>query len=188
MSDKEELLIFFSVADSLKNSYVIDGQIDPWASSPFAWIRQRPSRQVGKIGEQLISEWCKEKGLIISKSGDSECDLVINDKRVEVKLSTLWESGVYTFQQIRDQNYEYAILLGLSPACAHCWVVSKKLLKSYVIGHTPQHTGKVGTDTFWLSFPFDDPPSWLLECGGTLDKAYSAIVREFFPKQSQLLL
>jgi hypothetical protein len=40
-----------------------------------------------------------------------------------------------------------------------------------VIGHTPQHTGRGGTDTFWLSFRVSSPPSWLSACGGTLRAA-----------------
>jgi len=46
--------ILVSVANQLKNSY-IRGDDDPWVSSPFAWIKTRPSRQVGKIGEQIIA-------------------------------------------------------------------------------------------------------------------------------------
>jgi hypothetical protein len=179
MSDEDELRLLLYTSNLLKKRYLDTGQIDPWASSPFAWIRSRPSRQVGKIGEQLVSEWCKKKGFTVLRSGDSQCDLIINDKRVEIKFSTLWESGVYTFQQIRNQDYQYAILLGLSPSCAHCWVVQKNLLYRYVIGHTPQHTGKIGTETFWLSFPVNNPPDWLIECGGSLSRANIVLRHEF---------
>jgi len=175
MTTDTELEILFSVATTLKSDYVRDESADPWAKSPFAWIKTRPSRQIGKIGEQLVAEWCRQKGFLVSKSGDSECDLTINKHRVEVKFSTLWESGVYTFQQIRDQNYEYALFLGISPFSAHCWFVSKTLLRQHVIGHLPQHAGKVGTDTFWLSFPAGTPPDWLSECGGTLTQAHKVL-------------
>ena len=78
---------------------------DDWAGSPFAWIKQRPSRQVGKIGEQLVSGWCAAKGLSVGPSGDTEADKVIQGQRVEIKFSTLWKSGLFKFQQIRDQDY-----------------------------------------------------------------------------------
>ena len=29
-----------------------------WAGSPFGWIKTRPSRQVGAIGEKLVRHWC----------------------------------------------------------------------------------------------------------------------------------
>ena len=111
MDNDTELETLFYIATSLKSSYVRDEDSDPWANSPFAWIKSRPSRQVGKIGERLVAEWCKQKQFIVSKSGDSDADLVLNGYRIEIKFSTLWGSGVYTFQQLRDQNYEYAFLL-----------------------------------------------------------------------------
>jgi hypothetical protein len=46
--------------------------------------------------------------------------MLINGHRVEIKFSTLWQEGIYNFQQIRDQNYEYAVCLGISPFEAHC--------------------------------------------------------------------
>jgi len=103
--------------------------------------------------------------------------MVLNGKRVEVKFSTLWESGVYTFQQIRDQNYEYAVFLGISPYEAHCWFVTKPLLRQYVIGHLPQHAGKAGSDTFWLTFQVDNPPDWLRPFGGTLSQAFDVMTK-----------
>jgi hypothetical protein len=84
----------------------------------------------------------------------------------------LWESGIYNFQQIRDQDYEYVICLGISPFDAHCWVISKDVLRQYVIGHTPQHTGRRGTDTFWLQVTVASPPEWLTAYGGSLAEAY----------------
>lgn len=172
-----EVLFLASIAATLRSDYVREGSIDPWAGSPFAWIRTRRSRQVGKIGEQLVAGWCAAKGLDVVGSGDSEADRVIAGRRVEIKFSTLWESGVYKFQQLRDQNYEHAVCLGLSPFDAHCWVISKTVLRGHVIGHTPQHTGRGGTDTFWLSFDAGNPPAWLRACGGRLADAFDILRR-----------
>jgi hypothetical protein len=177
-----EVLVLASIAGTLKRDYVREGLDDPWTGSPFAWIRTRPSRQVGKIGEQLVAGWCAAKGLDVVSSGDSEADRTIAGRRVEIKFSTLWESGVYTFQQLRDQNYEFAICLGISPFDAHCWVISKDVLRQHVIGHTPQHMGKSGTDTFWLSFDALTPPEWLHSCGGRLADAYE-ILKKWQPKR-----
>jgi hypothetical protein len=167
-----EVRILATIAGTLKSDYVREGSDDPWAGSPFAWIRTRPSRQVGKIGEQLVAGWCAAKGLDVTRSSNSEADRIIAGKRVEIKFSTLWESGIYKFQQLRDQDYDFAVCLGISPFDAHCWVISKAVLCQYVIGHTPQHTGKGGTDTFWLSIQATAPPAWLKPCGGSLAAAY----------------
>jgi hypothetical protein len=108
-----EVLMLATIASTLKGDYVREGPDDPWAGSPFAWIRTRPSRQVGKIGEQLVAGWCAAKGLDVTRSSHSEADRVIAGRRVEIKFSTLWESGVYKFQQLRDQDYEFAVCLGI---------------------------------------------------------------------------
>lgn len=107
-----------TIAGTLENDYVRVGSTDPWAGSPFAWIRTRPSRQVGKLGEQLVAGWCAAKGLDVTRSSNSEADRVIAGRRVEIKLATLWASGVYTLQQLRDQDYEFAVCLvaGRDPA------------------------------------------------------------------------
>jgi len=178
MPNDNELESLFSIVQLLKSDYVKEGDLDIWKNSPFAWIKTRPSRQVGKIGEQIISAWCKQKGFVVSRSGNSDADLVINGHPIEIKFSTLWETGGYTFQQLRDQNYEYAFLLGISPFAAHGWFVSKKILLQYVIGHTPQHTGKEGSDTFWVTFRANNPPNWLNELGGTMSQVYQVMKRE----------
>ena len=167
-----EVKLLATIAVTLKSDYVKEDEADPWAGSPFAWIRALPSRQKGKIGEQLISGWCAATGLDVTASGDSEADRVIAGWRMEVKFSTLWKSGVYKFQQVRDQNYDYLISLGVSPFDAHCWLITKDSLREHVIGHTPQHRGRQGTDTFWLSVDPTDPPDWLWACGGTLANVF----------------
>ena len=170
-----EVGLLASIAAALHDDYVKGGEVDPWSDSPFKWIKTRPSRQVGKIGEQLVAGWCAAKGFDVTRSGDSEADRVIEGKRVEIKFSTLWKSGVFKFQQLRNQNYEYAICLGLSPFDAQCWVISKDLLLWHVIGVTPQHTGAGGSDTFWLSFQAAAPPDWLKECGGRFADVFDII-------------
>jgi len=172
-----EVQMLAAIAGTLRGDYVDAAQEEAWAGSPFNWIRARPSRQIGKIGEQLVAGWCAAKGLDVTASGDSEADRVIGGRRVEIKCSTLWRSGVYKFQQLRDQNYELAICLGVSPFDASCWVISKDLLREHVIGHTPQHMGRRGRDTFWLSFPAEDPPAWLDPCGGSLAQAFAVLER-----------
>ena len=160
-----------SAANTLKVEYIRDGDADPWAGSPFAWIRCLPSRQVGKIGEQLVDRWCSGNCLPVQRSPDSEADRVICGKRVEIKFSSLWKSGTYTFQQIRDQNYDSVIGLGISPFDAHCWIIDKATLREHVIDHTPQHRGRAGTDTFWLSVDPKNPHDWLRPYGGSLAQA-----------------
>src|SRR5512138_990676 len=143
-----------------------------WAESPFEWVITLPSASKGKLGKRLVYQWCALKGLSIDGCPDSQADMTINGHRVEIKFSTLWENGIYKFQQIREQNYEYAVCLGISPFEAHCWVIRKALLQKYVIGHMGQHTGMTGQDTSWITVNPTCPPDWLIPCGGNLDQAF----------------
>jgi len=115
------------------------------------------------------------KGLSINKSPNSDSDLLINGHKMEIKLSTLWENQSYKFQQIRDQDYEFAVLLGISPHDVHCWVVSKKLLLENVIGLLGQHTGSKSKETSWITIDPNEPPEYIKNCGGSLSVAYSIL-------------
>ncbi len=155
-----------------------------WLGSPFAWIRSRPSRQVGAIGERLVAGWLAAKGLDVTRSPDSDADRLINGHRVEIKFSTLWRSGVYKFQQLRDQNYEFAICLGISPFDAHCWAIPKQEIMHRwhsSDGIASQHGGKAGADTAWLSFSPAEPPAWMRVCGGRLSEAVR-VIRNLAPR------
>lgn len=135
-----EVRLLASIAEAIKPDYVNNQEDDPWARSPFGWIKSRPSRQVGKIGEQLVAGWCAAKGFNVNRSSSSEADRIIENKLVEIKFSTLWETGIYKFQQIRDQNYDFVFCLGISPLDAHCWVISKETLKKTCDrGNTPTY-------------------------------------------------
>lgn len=174
-----DVRLLAAISATLKGDYV-DPEENLWEGSPFAWIRTRPSRQRGKIGEQLVAGWCAAKELNVLVTGDAEADRIINGKRVEIKFSTLWGMGGYKFQQLRNQNYQYVICLGLSPFNAHCWVIPKSILMGPVKqpGVTGQHAGRMGTDTAWLSVSVRSPHRWLSEYGGTLAQAFQ-ILKQF---------
>ena len=142
-----------------------------WKGSPFEWILSIPSRSKGSYGEKFVAELFRSNGFDVKrpKSG-SDHDRVINGHRIEIKLSTLWaKNGHYKFQQIRDQEYDYLLCLGISPNEAHCWLIPKSEVHLKREGVSHQHGGKRGRDTLWLDFPADKPPKWLESYGGTLD-------------------
>jgi hypothetical protein len=155
-----------------------DAESDPWVHSPFAFIRTLPSARRGKVGEQMVEDLLSGAGYPVLPREDPSHDRVVGGYRVEVKLSTLWASGVYTFQQLRDQNYQYLVLLGLSPNSAHAWLVAKDVALSAT---TPQHGGAAGTDTRWASVDPSDPPGWLAGYGGDLGSFFTVCADVFGP-------
>lgn len=162
-----------------------------WSGSPFEWIRSRPSRQKGAIGEKLIADWLTARGFTVARAGDSEADRVVEKKRVEIKFSTLWKNGTYTFQQLRDQRYDLAICLGVSPFDAHCWVLEKAtILREWRETHNlkSQHRGSSGSDTAWLTVNPRDVQAWLRPHGGSLRDGLAIVARltGFTPKDPRL--
>lgn len=159
----EKTHLFYKEKDATKQK--------EWVNSPFGWFAlDLTSRQKGAAGEKMVADFLEQQGFSVSKSPDSEADLVVNNYRVEVKCSTLWESGIYTFQQIRDQNYSILVCLGISPNTAHAWVTRKADIDWHNI--SGQHTGKNAKDTSWVQFPPSECPyAWLRPQTGDLDKA-----------------
>lgn len=143
---------------------------DPWLGSPFEWILKVPSRTKGAIGELLVEEWARAKGLDVRRSPSSNADRIINGHRIEVKMSTLWKTGTFKFQQIRDQDYDHCLCLGISPFEINAWLLPKAVLLEYVIGHMGQHTGAAGSDTAWLGFQAESAYSWMAPYGDRLGK------------------
>ena len=129
----------------------------------------------------MVSGYLALKGFDVTRSPDAGADRVVGGKRAEIKMSTLWQGGFYKFQQLRDQNYDFALCLGISPFDAHCWVLPKNVLldswANRAAGITPQHGGRAGTDTAWLSVDPDAIPEWLNEWGGGLSYAVGLISR-----------
>ena len=165
-----ETRVLAGLAESLREDYEGE-EVDAWAGSPFAWIKRRPSRQVGAIGEKLVAGWCATKEFDVVRSPNSDADRIIEGHRVEIKFSTLWASGGYKFQQVRDQDYDYLFCIGVAPFESHAWIIPKSVLYKYVIGVTGQHTGAGGSDTAWIGFQASDPPDWIRPYGGTLSAA-----------------
>ena len=166
---------FLQASDSVSQEYV--GREDPaWDNSRFRWIRMIPSsRSRGAAAERLAEAWLVGLGFSVTRAGNSDADRIVNGHPVEIKFSTPWSGSEYAFQQLRDQDYEYALLLGVSPDAAHAWFVPKAALTQHVIGVTGQHGGRAGRDTAWIRFVPATPPSWLQLYGGTLTKAAEVI-------------
>lgn len=173
-----EVRILAGLSQALETEF--RSESDEWTGSPFAWIKTRPSRQVGMIGEKLVAGWLAARGFNVTRSGDNDADRVVEGHRVEIKFSTLWANGGYKFQQLRDQRYDLAICLGVSPFNAHCWVIPKQdIIRLWRVEHkiASQHGGEQGADTAWIAVPVDSPPAWLQQYGGTLSDGMSVLSR-----------
>jgi len=168
------------IGDRIKAEY--EEQENSWWESPFRWLRNLSSRKKGTAAERLVHEMLARSGFVIqqpegSSDYDRLCYLETNTEkylRIEIKFSTLWETGHYTFQQIRDQEYDICFCLGISPQSAHAWAVPKEVIWENAEW---QHKGKKAQDTKWVSFSPSKPPEWIREYGGELEKAIQVLRR-----------
>lgn len=147
-------------------------EADPWAESPYRWIRNLSSRKRGKAGELIIEQWLAELQMRVGRAGGSGADRTVNGHQVEIKTSTLWESGTLVWQQIRDQEYSHVVLLGIEPQRVRVWCVPKDVLRGHAV---PQHTGSSGTETLWLSVDAESVPSWMEAHGGDISRAAEVV-------------
>lgn len=164
---------FADHAAALEAAYAA-GQPDPWAGSRYAWIRNLAPARRGKAGGQLVDRWLRATGVDVAPRLNSEHDRVVAGRKAEIKLSTLWTgTGEYTFQQLRDQDYELLILLGVSPEKVHAWVLPKHAALAHLTADMGARTA--GADARWLTFPAARPPAWLAPYGGPLPTALDAL-------------
>ena len=159
-----------------------------WEDSPFQWVKGGITPgQKGTVGEKIVEKFLTHQGFRVLPRKGKGADRVVNGKRVEIKLSTLWaatphnQAGSYKFQQIRDQDYDILLCLGISPHAAHAWVVCKSQInggnfpteektEEFWGTFTSQHGGQGGGGNTWwitLSNP-PSAPSWMRPQGGDL--------------------
>jgi hypothetical protein len=152
---------FIDIADSLRDAYKDD--LTAWQGSPFLWVRTLSAKKKGAAMEALVRQWCNIHGFPPGKTPGSESDCSVGGVLTEIKGSTLWDSGDLQFNQIRRQNYDMLVLLGISPSVVQMWCPPKRLA---LLHSKPQHGGEAGTDTYFLKFRATSPPTWLREFGG----------------------
>src|SRR6266702_6368083 len=109
--DDPDLAKFIQVTDKVSKEYAAN--LEGWSSSPFAWILTLPSRARGAAGEKIVDSWLTSNGFDVKRATHSGCDRIVDGTNIEIKFSTLWKSGGYKFQQLRDQDYESVFCLGI---------------------------------------------------------------------------
>lgn len=153
---------------------------DAWRGSRYAYLRQLQSRRRGAAGEDLVEKLLVGLGYQVQRAGDSQADRQIKGSgaatRIEIKISTEWQGGQYRWSQFRDQDYEWAVLVGISPRAARIWVIPKDVVLAHAEG---QHSGAGAKETFWIAVDADDIPEWMNEWGGDL-KCVPAAFRTAF--------
>ena len=90
---------------------------DIWQSSPFIGYRSLGNTNRGEIGEEFLRRFLTQAGITVSKGArTSETDLLIVDKRFEIKTASLGAKGTFQFNHVRlDRGYDFLLCLGICP-------------------------------------------------------------------------
>lgn len=150
-----------------------------WQGSPFDWFRKRASATKGKIGRDLVFSMVEAVGFQPGRRGMA---IEVNRRIIRVKLSMMWGGGSLTFEQIKNDNFDYLACLGLYPDSSYGWLIPKDELivdgaAQEREGFSGQHTapGRDPSD-FWLqNLSVSNPYPWLKPYGGTTGQMSSAM-------------
>ena len=126
-----------------------------WYGSRFEQLRNMSSRKKGAEGEKMCSEIMTSLGHEVKKPESKEHDRIITPWKTEIKLSTSWNEELdnFTWQQLRNQDYERCIFIGVNPEQLKMWWCTKDDLFEHVISKDSkrQHAGKDGEqDLYWI--------------------------------------
>ena len=173
-----KLLAAKSAALAAKYPTVQTEEDKAWEGSPFDWFRKKASSTKGKIGRDLAESILEASGFAVSRVG---VGLEVNGKAIRVKLSLMWGAGDFTFEQIRETNFDYLLCLGLYPGSSYGWLVPKgELLVDGVLqdreGLKGQHGGQDDPNDFWITaVNTKNIYPWLKPYGGTTDDLIEVI-------------
>ena len=142
---------------AVKSEFETKEEADLWASSEFVWLRNLPSARRGKAGVALVEVLLRGVGFDVDERQGTGHDRVVSGVKLKVKFSTLWAAGVYNFQQIKDEDYDYLLLLGVSPTRAHAWLVGKQVAL--------ENAQPNGTQGSWLTIEPGSQPQFLTTDG-----------------------
>lgn len=140
------------------------GDADPWSGSPYAWLKQISSTRRFKAAESVLESLLVGAGFAMTPRTAHGHAWIVEGSRVALKFSTLWNSGVYTFQQVLPGNFDVMVLFGVSPDAPHLWIAEKSALLAAV--------GSSATP--WLTVDPATPPKVLDGRGGSVAEFYDA--------------
>jgi hypothetical protein len=120
-----------SILMDVKKEYPLNKTI--FTDTKYEWIKNQSNVKKGKVGEDIIMKY-----LNANKSGKYEYDLTLDNKKIEVKLSCLNESGFFKWLNIRVcDDYTHLSLVAVEPNIVNLYLIPKdevKYLKNLALG------------------------------------------------------
>lgn len=137
---------------------------DPYRDSKFKDLVHLSSSAKGAKIEYLVEDLLKRNGIEVKPAKNTQHDRVIAGRHAEIKGSSLWKDGKFTWQQIRpkEKDWDCVYFVAIYPDRIDVFFDSRKNVLAYP-NLRPQHNGKAGKDTMWLhQCEPEDFPTWQL--------------------------
>jgi len=138
-----------------KNSY----ESCVWKSSPLESLDKLKNDYSGKVGELFVESICKKSEIPHVYSGgdtnskDGTYDIVIKEKKVEIKTAKLGKQKAFQHESLRLTGYDYILFLDVTPEDFYMTILPRFDLrnKSEILGKSA-HLRKGSSDVFKLDF------------------------------------
>ena len=135
-----------------------------WLTSPFLWLRMLGPSPTGAAGESIVKHWLSSKGFVpVDKRLNSGHDCVVQGLKIEIKVGTQWKgSGDFGWFQIRDQDYDVLLLVGIEPFAVSIYAPPKELAWEHA---EQQQGGNQGPGCRKIQWRGAEVPEWIKPYG-----------------------
>lgn len=105
--------------------------ITSWDSAPFDSINKLKADHSGKVGELFMHKLCQQSENLCShycedqNSKDGTYDIIINDKKIEIKTARLGKQGSFQHENLHLDGYDDLIFMDITPHYYYITILPK---------------------------------------------------------------
>jgi hypothetical protein len=147
------------ILQSLANTiYTTEHDTGGWKASPLESLDKLKSDCSGKAGELLIEQLCVRGSIPHTyncniNSKDGTYDIIINQKKIEIKTAKLGKQRGFQHESLRNNGYDYLLFLDVCPTYYYITLLPRfDLSEPSPILRRKAHLRKGTTDVFKLDF------------------------------------
>ena len=176
MMKGDKMITEIATSTNAYKEVIEKNQNSVWVGSTFEHHKGLSSKAKGSWGERLTCDILEGLGANVPRrkngknkkpqGSGTDFDIYVDNKTIEVKTSFAWDEteDSFTWQQIRDQEYEYIVFVGVNPNECKAWFATKDDLVKEIFGRNEyrQHAGKDGEqELYWIQVK-DGVPDWFV--------------------------
>lgn len=129
-----------------------------WENSIYKNIEKLKLDYVGKIGELFLRDVCERSSINFMYDGDVNStdgtyDIIIQDRRVEMKTARMGKSSTFQHEGLRNEGCDFYVFLDIAPFCMYLTIIPKfDLTHRCDISNRKPHLRRGTSDVFKFDF------------------------------------